>query len=334
MKIDKLNIALIVGGASPEREISKATGLEIYKSLKDDYNIKLIDPAFGAEQPGDDYDYFYSKDNGTIAKKNYIDSINLEIFDKIDLAILALHGQYGEDGVVQSLLDLRDIKYTGSGQLASALSMDKAASKILFQHFDVKTPKWFLVLDKDENLDLIDSKIKKFFGYPCIVKPNNQGSTIGLSVCKDATQLKESLNKAFKYSGKTLIEEFIDGRELTVGIIGNHTLPVLEIIPKHQIFDYDCKYLDGMSKYEVPAKISGKTRKHLQQQALLAFNSLGCKNYGRVDFRMNYKEETYCLEVNTLPGMTAHSLVPKMAEAEGISFKELIENIITDALSD
>jgi D-alanine-D-alanine ligase len=169
-------------------------------------------------------------------------------------------------------------------------------------------------------------------GFPCVIKPNDQGSTVGLTICKKKDQIEEALKLSFKFSDKALIEKYIPGRELTVAILEKEPLPVLEIKPKHGVYDYECKYTSGMSEYEVPAEIPDKIKKKLQAQALLAFNSLGCEGYARIDFRVTKKYEIYCLEVNSLPGMTATSLVPKMAKAAGISFHELLDRIMRAAL--
>ncbi len=212
------------------------------------------------------------------------------------------------------------------------MAMDKSLSKVLFQHYDVSTPPWFLVGPGERDYNLIKAKIKKFFGYPCIVKPNDQGSTIGLSVCRGDIEVKEAIEKASKYSEKLIIEEFIRGHEVAVTIVGKEVMPVLEIIPSHNLYDYECKYTDGMSRYEVPAKFPKKVVEHLKHQALLAYNSVGCKSYGRADFRLSEKMVPYCLEMNTLPGMTKLSLVPKMARSAGLSFETLIERIIKSTL--
>jgi D-alanine-D-alanine ligase len=205
-------------------------------------------------------------------------------------------------------------------------------SKVMFRHFDVQTPKWFVVEKHETNFKLVADKIKKFFGYPCIIKPNDQGSTVGLTLCRGVAELESSVKKALEFSDKALIEEYIAGRELTVGILGNLVLPVLEIRPKSGLYDYEAKYTHGMSEYLVPADIPQDIAEHLKHQTLLAFNSLGCENYGRVDFRLTKDFQCYCLEVNSLPGMTSTSLVPKMAKAVGISFEELIDRIIQFAL--
>jgi D-alanine-D-alanine ligase len=245
---------------------------------------------------------------------------------------IGLHGKWGEDGALQSLLELRGIKYTGSSILASAIAMDKIYSKIMFRHFGVLTPNWIDLENGSYDLTTIKTEIKNQIFYPCIVKPNDSGSTIGLSKCKDESEIESAIIEAFKYSSKILIEEFIPGRELTVAVIDNKTYPVLEIIPHSGFYDYESKYTPGMTDYIVPADISDELSEHLQKQALLAFKALGCKTYSRVDFRVNEKNEAYVLEVNNLPGMTSTSLVPKMAKCEGLSFNELIDIILKDAI--
>ncbi len=333
MNNSNLTIALLLGGVSPEREVSKATGKSILQALRQlNYKVKVIDPAYGLNQPEDENKFFESENYSELSPRNYIEIINSKLFDDVDVAFIALHGKWGEDGTLQSLLEMRGIKYTGSKILASSLSMDKCMSKIMFQHYDVSTPKWFIVRKNENDYNLIKEKIKKFFGYPCVVKPNDQGSTIGLTICRGDSEVQKSIELAQQYSDKVLIEEYISGREVTVGIIGQQPLPVLEIKPKSGFYDYTSKYTTGMTDYEVPADIPKKVAEHLQHQALLAFNSIGCESYARIDFRLTKDFKTYCLEVNTLPGMTSTSLLPKMAKAAGISFEELIQRIINYAI--
>ncbi len=324
-----MTVALVLGGISAEREVSLSSGAAMLDAVKKlGYDYILIDPAYGDEQPQKEEDFFSNGKSFPNEPSNYLKAINSKFFNGVDVALLALHGQFGEDGLIQSLFELKGIPYTGSGVLPSSIAMDKSVSKILFTHFDVKTPKWILLGDKNYDLNLTLKKIEKFFGYPCVVKPSDQGSTIGLTVCHSQESIEEAVNKAFEFGSKVLIEEFIDGREITVGIIGKEPLPVLEIIPRHTLYDYECKYSEGMSFYETPAKIPDSLAKRFQQQALLAYQAVGCQNYGRVDFRLSKNLETYCLEVNTLPGMTSHSLMPKMAAARGMSFADLVEKII------
>ena len=334
MSNNNINVALLVGGTSPEREVSKNTGKSILKALLDlDYKVKVIDPAFGLNQPKEIEIFFEEKDYTERTNRNFVEAINSTMFDDVNVAFIALHGKWGEDGALQSLLELRGIKYTGSKVLASSLAMDKSMAKVMFQHFDVSTPRWFVINKYDTDFDLIKSKIKKFFGYPCVIKPNDEGSTIGLTICRGDVEVSQAIIKAQQFSKKILVEEYIPGHELTVAVVDQHALPVLEIKPKSGFYDYENKYTQGRTDYIVPAEIPQKVAEHLQHQALLAFNSIGCESYARVDFRLTNDFKSYCLEVNTLPGMTSTSLVPKMAKAAGISFEDLIDRIIKNSLS-
>lgn len=335
MSDKKIKVAVLLGGVSPEREVSQSSGKAVFEALKSlDFEIKLVDPAYGKNQPANEEAFFSEKHFVEISSANYVDCFNSKIFDDVDVAFIALHGKWGEDGAIQSLLEFKQIPYTGSGVMSSSLSMDKSMSKVMFQHFDVKTPKWFVVEKKDVDQEIIDTKIRKFFGYPCIIKPNDQGSTIGLTLCRGKSELEEAVKLAFNFSDKILIEEYIKGREMAVGVIEQHALPIVEIKPKHLIYDYECKYTDGMSEYVVPAEIPEEVTRHLQHQALLAFNSLGCRSFGRVDFLLDKNNNCHCLEVNTLPGLTSHSLLPKGAKAENIDFPELIDRIIKNTLDE
>ncbi len=328
-----IKIALLLGGTSPEREVSKSSGKSIYWAVKNlGYNVVLIDPAYGEDQPEDENLFFDEKNYREISNRNYVAAINLKLFDSVDTALLALHGKWGEDGTIQSLLELRGVKYTGSNVLSSALSMDKAMSKILFDEYNVATPRWFAVKSSDYKIFDVLKLIEEKTGYPCVIKPNDQGSTVGLTICPNSSGVEEAVKLASRFSDKVLFEEYIPGHECTVGILDNQPLPPLEIKPKHAIYDYECKYTAGMSQYEVPAEFPEEVKTKLQQQALAAFNALNCKGYGRVDFRMDENFNIFCLEVNTLPGMTSTSLVPKMAKAVGISFEELIDRIIKSSL--
>lgn len=330
---DKKNkIALFVGGSSPEREVSKSSSRSIYKSLLNlGYEVVLIDPAYGKNQPSEPEDFFAEKNYAEINNKNYLEALNLDLLNDVELVFLGLHGKTCEDGLIQSMLELKGTSYTGSGVLSSSLAMDKAMSKILFQHYDIPTPKW-IVADKKSVASEVLKQIKENIGLPFVVKPNDQGSTVGLSVCSNYSELNEALHLALGLSEKALIEEFVPGRELTIGILGNQILPPLEIRPKHNFYDYQCKYTSGMSEYIVPADIPSDIAEEMQKEALKAFKALNCKGYGRADFRLTEDMKFYCLEMNTLPGMTSTSLVPKMAKAVGVSFDELIEKIILLAL--
>jgi len=331
--LKKINVALLVGGASAEREVSKHSSQGIYEALIElGYQVTLIDPAYGILQPSKPEDFFAANDLFPVSARNYLEAVNSSLFDEIDAAFLGLHGEWGEDGIIQSLLELRNIKYTGSDVLASSLTMDKMMSKIVMRDHNISVPEGF-VIDKNYDYESILQKIKNNFIFPLIVKPNDQGSTFGLTVCEKEEDLKNAIALSFQYSRKTLIEEFIPGRELTVGILADQVLPVLEIRPKHALYDYECKYTTGMSEYIVPAELPEELAGQIKAQAQRAFISLGCKGYARIDFRLNGAGEFYCLEVNSLPGMTSTSLLPKAAKAVGLSFPQLVEKIIALALA-
>ncbi|RPI75650.1 MAG: D-alanine--D-alanine ligase, partial [Ignavibacteriales bacterium] len=268
-----------------------------------------------------------------LSNENYLEALNLDLFNTVDLAFLALHGRWGEDGTIQSLLELKGIRYTGSKVLSSAISMDKTMSKILFQHYNIRTPDWIAV-NPEYNLSSLKSEIKNKLKFPCVIKPNDQGSTVGLTICSNENEVDEAVKLALQFSNKALIEEFIPGRELTVAILDNEVYPVLEIKPKHNLYDYECKYTPGMSEYEVPAKISDEISETLKKSALAAFKALGCEGYARIDYRLSPENKEYCLEINTLPGMTSTSLVPKMAKAAGISFEDIVDRIVKISLPD
>jgi D-alanine-D-alanine ligase len=242
-----------------------------------------------------------------------------------DVVFIGLHGGTGEDGTIQALLDLTGVPYTGSGHLASALAMDKDLSKRLFRLAGVQTADWLMAPASEQT-------VMDRLGFPVIVKPSKQGSTVGLSVVKRPEDLQPAIAEALRHDDEVMIERFIPGRELTVGILGDRTLPVGEIIPKHEIYDYECKYTAGMAEEIFPALIPDDRARAAQEQARLAFTALKLRGCARVDFRMTTSGELYCLEVNTLPGMTELSLIPQAAAAAGISFPELCERIVMLAL--
>ena len=333
MSVIKPKVALLVGGTSPERAVSKMSGKGVLGALRAlQYPTKIIDPAYGLNQPRDEEKFFLEEDFAELSNRNCIDAINSNLLDDGDVVISALHGKWAEDGTIQSLLELRGLKYTGSKVLASALAMDKEMSKVIFRQAGVQTADWFTVGSVNFESKKIIDKIDNEMGFPCIIKPNDQGSTVGLKLVKDESEVEEAIKVALQFSNKALIEKYIHGRELTVAILINKALPVLEIVPKSGLYDYHSKYTSGMSEYIVPAKIPDETAKKAQKLALTAFQSLSCEGYARVDFRLSNQNELYCLEVNTLPGMTPLSLVPKAAKAVGISFEELIKRIIEQAL--
>ncbi|MBI4545588.1 MAG: D-alanine--D-alanine ligase, partial [Gemmatimonadetes bacterium] len=248
-------------------------------------------------------------------------------FQHTDVVFLALHGGAGEDGTLQALLDLVGIPYIGSGHLASAVAMDKDVSKRLFRDAGIPTPDWMMAPAEPE-------LVRDRLGYPVVIKPSKQGSTVGLTVVKQPEHLEPAVREAFRYDDEVMIEQFIPGRELTVAILGEEPLPVGEIIPRHEIFDYECKYQEGMADEIFPADLTPAETAAVQFLALKAHRVLKLAGFSRIDFRLDEAGTFWCLEANTLPGMTAQSLVPKAARAAGIAFPQLCERICRLALEE
>lgn len=301
-------IGVLAGGISSEREISLKTGKNIFESLKrSGYDAVFID-----------------------MKEDFLDKAR-----SIDIAFLALHGRYGEDGTVQGLLELLKIPYTGSGVLSSAVVLDKILSKKIFLAENIPTPP-FTELDLRCSLFDIDSlkrDIIKNTGYPLVVKPNSEGSTIGIRIIYNESQLEDGIRKAAEYDKKVLLEKYIKGRELTAGIIGLEpaVLPIIEIKPKSGFFDYESKYTSDLTEYIVPADIDIKTAENIMKISADCHRTMGCSGISRVDFILDSNNIPYVLEINTMPGMTSTSLVPMAADAAGISFDFLVEIILDSA---
>ncbi len=303
-KKKSLKIGVIAGGISSEREISLLTGKNIYDSLlKSGYNTVFIDP-------GND---FYDK------------------LKEINLAFLALHGRYGEDGTIQGLLEFMKIPYTGSGVLGSAIAINKILSKEIMSCEKIPTPDYVAIDFNDKpNLSKLKKLVNKKLSYPVIVKPNREGSTIGISIASDDTRLEYAIANAVEYDNKILIEKYISGRELTVSIIGREpvALPVIEIKPKSGFYDYDAKYIENTTEYIVPARLDKDIYRYVSETAVKCHKVLECSSISRVDFILDDYNNAYVFELNTMPGMTATSLVPKAARAAGIDFDLLIEIIL------
>ncbi len=333
-----LKIAVLLGGTSAERDVSLVSGQEIAKALSQKgHRVEAIDCAYGVqliENLDRDINEIIKvnpseiENQRTKLNRNIFKTINYLIREKFDVVYVALHGGYGENGQIQSILDLAGLPYTGSGALASALSMDKNLSKIIFVEHEIPTSYW-IKLDTPEEWKTYEHSFESF---PVVVKPNDQGSTVGLTVVEKEDEMSKALNIAFNFSASVIVEKYISGREMTVSILGQTALPIVEIVSERGIYDYESKYQKGKSHYVVPAEISDETTEKLQQAALRAYNSLGCRHYARIDFRLREDGEIFCLEVNTLPGMTATSLVPKAAKAVGIDFSNLVEKIVKSAL--
>ena len=284
-----------MGGSSAEREVSIKTGRAVIKACQE-LGHKVI--------PVDFYDDYQS---------------TLATLKATDIVFNALHGTTGEDGTIQLWLEDNNIPFTGSDSDSSKLCMNKDKSKKTVRDNNFLTPDWFLI-DSENESNRID--------YPGIVKPNAQGSTFGLSMIENKDGIKDAIKLAFKYDSDVLIEEYIKGREITVGILDGIPLPIVEIIPEHSLYDYECKYSPGMSKYLCPAKLDKDLEHNIKKDSLDIFNVLKCRGYGRLDFILDDDGKYYFLEINTLPGMTSTSLLPMAAKEQGLMFEELIDAII------
>jgi D-alanine-D-alanine ligase len=331
-----MKISVLLGGVSAERDVSLASGLRICAALRErGHQVTALDPATGVMSADEEARLLASGVGTTppslealagLAQRSL--SPTLGTHDAVrgaDVLFLALHGGQGEDGTLQALFDLADVRYTGSGQLGSALAMDKHLSKTLFRAAGVQTADW-LMADPDGN-GPTPADVEVALGWPVIVKPSKQGSTVGLTIVREPSELAPAIAEAFRYDDEVMIEAFIAGRELTVGILGDDALPVIEIRPVKEIYDYECKYTKGMAE-EFVADLGAEATARIQSQARLAFAALKLGGYARIDFRMDARGEFFCLEANTLPGMTGTSLIPQAAEAAGILFPDLCERIV------
>ena len=326
-----------MGGTSAERDVSLASGLRVTEALRSrGHDVVAIDTARGPLSRDDEKALLARKVvQTTPPSQSELERMARETLPQMqrvlpslregDVVFLGLHGGAGEDGTIQALLDLAGVPYTGSGHLASALAMDKDLSKHLFRAHDVGTADWLMATDPSAPPSV--ANVERALGWPVIVKPSKQGSTVGLSIVKQPAELAAAISEAFEHDDEVMIEQFIAGRELTVGILGGEALPVGEIIPKHEIYDYECKYTAGMAEEIFPAPLTAAQTAAVQEQARRAFAALKLGGCARIDFRMTAVGEFYCLEGNTLPGMTATSLIPQAAAAAGIPFPELCERI-------
>ena len=331
-----MRITVLMGGTTAEREVSLASGRQVVRALRSlGHDVVAIDTARGFLPPGDE-DRWIPESPGTepprpedlavMVRGEIAPALgDLPAVRQTDVVFLALHGGAGEDGRLQALLDLVGIPYTGSGYVGSALAMDKVLSKLLFERVGIPTPAWCTAPADPQT-------VATAVGFPAVVKPSKQGSTVGLTVVRRPEELDAAVETAFRFDDEVLIEAFVPGRELTVGILGERALPVVEIVPKHEIYDYTCKYTKGMSEYLVPAPLADAQAAELQELALRAHRTLRLRGFSRIDFRMDPAGRVYCLEANSLPGLTETSLLPKAAAAAGISFPELCDQIVREAL--
>ncbi len=309
----KKRVALIYGGRSAEREISLFTGRQVSSALVEKgFQVTPLD-----------------LDDKTVTALAEA---------RPDVVFIALHGKYGEDGCLQGLLDILGLPYVGSGVLASALAMNKAISKRLFRLEGLLCPKDVLVSShalRKEGLQGVIGQITKGLDYPMVIKPNKQGSTIGLTVVRSSEDLESAVLNAFKYDDEVLVEEYISGTDITVGVLGNEepqALPVIEIRSVTGLYDYEAKYTPGMSEHIIPAQIGAHAYEAAQESALKAHKALGCRGISRSDLIVTPGDEVYILELNTIPGMTRTSLIPDAAKAAGMEFPDLVAFLVELAL--
>ena len=297
-------VGVLFGGLSAERDISLLSGNAILCALKEKgYETCPID---------------VDKD---VAMRL--------LTDRIDVAFIALHGRWGEDGTIQGMLEIMGIPYTGSGVLASALAMNKWMTKKVLMFHRLQTPDFQVLHVENKPKNRLEKNIG--LGYPLVVKPVSEGSTIGISVVKNEGQLKKATKEAFRFNDQIIIEEFIDGSEITVGILNGTPLPVIEIVPKSGFYDYDSKYTSGMTEYIFPARLANEQLSEIQNIALKAYKALGCHGAARVDMISDLKGNANILEINTVPGMTKTSLLPKAAYHAGYDFNALVKEMLESA---
>jgi D-alanine-D-alanine ligase len=300
-ELKEKKIGVIMGGMSAEREVSLRTGKAVFNAL--------LEAGFRA----------VSIDAGR-------DLANRLVTEGVEVAFIALHGRFGEDGTVQGLLEMLDIPYTGSGVMASSMAMDKVTTKKILLYHELPTPA-FKVFRKGEDLAPLLDGCRHF---PLVVKPAREGSTIGISIVRSREELDVGISAALEHDDLILVEDFIQGAEVTVGVLAGEPLPIIQVVPKGGFYDYHAKYTAGQTEYLLPAPLEGALQQRLQQVAVEAYRALGCDGAARIDFMVR-EREFYCLEVNTIPGMTETSLLPKAARHAGISFTELVLRILEGA---
>ena len=336
-----MKIAVLMGGVSGEREVSLASGVQVARALREGgHEVVGVDTGrgilsssqeaeildSGVREPraqGQEEDMLLTGDVGILTRHPRLVGT--------DVVFLALHGGRGEDGTVQTLLNVAGLSFVGSGPVGCALAMDKDLSKKLLRDAGVPTPDWITVLGREEGEARLE-EITSRLGLPLIVKPPSGGSTLGLSLAHDEGGLSVALDLALQYEGEVMFERYVQGREVTVGILGQEALPVGEIIPDHELFDYECKYHPGMAREIFPADLSGEVAAQIQDHALAAHKALRLRDFSRVDFILEPGGTAWCLEANALPGMTGNSLLPKAAQAAGIAFPDLCHRIAELAL--
>jgi D-alanine-D-alanine ligase len=329
---DTLRVIVLAGGRSAERDVSRTTGRAVAEALgARGHEVTALEAATGeplALGAGDEIAAL-----APAAEGDARGAFSPAVVDKLaplapDVVFLALHGTGGEDGTLQGLLDLAGVVYTGSGRMASTVAINKRVSRAVFEAAGVPVADgdWFpsaLAAREIESRKVLD----RLGGPPVVVKPNDQGSSVGITIVEKESEYAGAVGLAARLSTEVLVERYVEGREVTVGILGDEALPVVEMIPREGFYDYEAKYQTGHTEYLCPAPVDDAVAERLQRLALKAFRALGCEGFARVDFRLDPSGRPFCLEVNTIPGLTATSLLPKAAQAVGIGFPELVERI-------
>lgn len=341
-----MNIIVAAGGLSPERDVSLASGQLIAKALiAKGNNAVMIDISSDIEDK-DLIDFFKRNvtmqtsyaisehapifEDGTDNRKHAIGKNVLEVCKLADIVFIALHGDIGENGKFQALLDIYGVKYTGTNSLGSAIAMDKDISKQLLKNNGILTPKWaYLDLEQEYDSSINLEQLADWqLQFPVVVKPVSCGSSIGVSIVHDSAELQTALNAARLYEDCVMLEQYVQGREMTVGILNHMALPIIEIKPRNGFFDYKNKYQPGLTDEICPADVNEELKCELQDLALKVHKILRLGSYSRIDFIISESKDVYCLEANTLPGMTHASLLPKAAKAHGLTYEDLCEQIL------
>lgn len=329
-----MRIAVLMGGSSDERDVSLASGAQVARALREaGHDVSAVDTASGVLDADTEARLYESgvapepprADGLPRDERRLVDLTRHPDLAGVELYFLALHGGRGEDGTVQALLDVAGVPYTGSDRLGCSLAMDKDVTKRLLRDAEIATPAW----RTGEGDDLDAGALERELGLPVIVKAASGGSSLRLHLAHDRAELDAALEAARGFEDLVLVERFVRGREFTVGVLGDEALPVGEIIPEHEIFDYACKYQPGLAQEIFPADLAPDAADEMQRLALEVHRVLRLRDYSRVDFLMDDAGAIWCLEANTLPGMTANSLLPRAARAAGLEFPELCDRIVT-----
>ena len=335
-----MKIAVLMGGNSEEREVSLASGAEVARALREaGHEVVAVDTTRGVLPPDEErkiLDAGVRIDPPPPEALDLLDTGDTTALTRdpdvaeTDVIFLALHGGAGEDGTLQALLDLTGLPYVGSGRVGCALAMDKDLTKRLLRGGGVPTPDWIMAPRDPDALD--PDEVVETLGLPVIVKPSGGGATLGRTLAHRRGEIPAAVELAREYDDSVMFEKYVKGRELTVGVLGDRALPVGEIIPEHELFDYECKYQPGLAREIFPAEIPDSLARRARELALKTHELLRLEGFSRVDFILDEDGELWCLEANALPGMTSNSLVPKAARAAGISFPELCDRICRLAL--